>query len=95
MRYIGQQEVEEIIKLHDDEGWTFKDLAKRFNVCEATVSNYVNKRTSPRFLKKKGGRQRGIPVTKSFAAPDYSDQDFSRLPDHVLFEHVRECNFIG
>jgi transcriptional regulator with XRE-family HTH domain len=95
MRYIRQQDAEEIVKLHQDEGWLMKDLAKKYGISEATVSNYIHGRTTPRFMKRRAGRPKVIPVTKTYASPDFKEEDFSELPDHVLFQHVRECNFIG
>lgn len=93
MHYSGKPEVEEMKKLRD-EGWYFRDIAKRFNVCEQTAANLVNGKTVERGGKR-GGRTKVISIAKTYAAPDFREQDFSQLPDTVLFEHVRECNFIG
>lgn len=95
MRYIRKQDAEEMVRLHFDEGWLMKDLAKKYEISLATVSNYIHGRTTPRYMKRMGGRPKVIQMKKTFAAPDFKEEDFSRLPDHVLFQHVRECNFIG
>jgi Helix-turn-helix domain len=91
--YLSPTEIEEIIKLYE-EGWSQKNLAVRYNVCEATISNHVTGRHKPRF-RKKTGRPKGVKIAKPYARPEFVEQDFSQLPDSVLFEHVRECNFIG
>lgn len=94
MRYIRQGEVNEILQLHEN-GALMKDIARKFNISEATVSNYIHGRTRPRFMKRRAGRPRVIPVTKIYAAPDFKEENFSKLKDDVLFQHVRACNFIG
>lgn len=87
--FLGQNEYEEILRLRQD-GWKCKDIAKRFNVCEATAFNIVNGKTVPR-------RRRDV-VTKirnAYAALDFEEEDFSKKPDDALFQHVRVRDFIG
>lgn len=94
MRYLAAAEIEEIHKLKE-EGWMIKDIARRFAVCEATISHHINGKTVLRGLRK----WRGVPKSNvhvlKLAPSEIKEEVFSTLPDHVLFEHVRECNFIG
>ncbi len=94
MRYIGKREVDEIFKMHAA-GTKMKDIATIFNISESTVSNYVNGRTTPRYLKRRAGRPKVVVMQKLYAAPDFAEDDFSKYDDAVLFHHVKECNFIG
>lgn len=89
MRYLRQHEIDELIKLRD-EGSKIKDIAKRFDVCEATVSNIVRGKYAPR-------RRKQVEVTlrSPYSPLDFKEEDFSSLPDDVLFQHVREWDFIG
>ncbi len=95
MRYIGREEMEELKKLHD-EGCKIKHLAKKFAISEATVSNYINGKTTPRsFRTKRGVRKKGAAFVRRYAVTEFVEEVFKDLPDEVLFQHVRECNFIG
>lgn len=89
MRYLRTNEIEEVKKLRA-QGWKFKDIAGRFMVCEATVSNIVNGKSSPRRLK-----HVDTSVRSPYAAVDFKEEDFSQYPDTVLFQHVRVWDFTG
>jgi len=84
-RYLSFEDHEEIKKLRD-RGWKMKDLATRFGISEASVSNIVRGITLPRKPPK---------PKKEESKREEEYVDFSRLPKSVLFQHVKECNFIG
>lgn len=88
MRYLAATEVEEIKQLRAANS-RIKDIARRFGVCEGTISNIVNGKTGAR-TPKKNRRYLRIPLE-----PAFEIQDFSTLPDHILFKHVRVWDFIG
>lgn len=89
MRYLRQEEVEEVAKLRA-QGCLIKDIARKFSVCEATVSNIVRGKYAPR-------RRKQVETTlrSPYAPLDFKEENFSSLPDDVLFQHVREWDFIG
>lgn len=89
MRYLDVTEVEEIKQLRS-ENRMIKDIAQKYGVCIATISKIVNGKSGAR-APKKYRRYLRIPLEPEAT----KDIDFSRLPDNVFFEHVRECNFIG
>lgn len=89
MRYLRSEDMEEVKKLRA-EGAMIKDIAKRFNVCDATISNIVNGKSAPRKLKSVGG-----PVRSPYDPIDFVEEIFIGLPDTVLFQHTRERDFIG
>jgi len=95
MHYLSPAESAEIVRLFQEEGKSLKDLAKLFDICEATVYNHVHGRTNPRALRKKKIRPKKATVINLYASSACEEMDFSTLPDDVLFVHVRECNFIG
>lgn len=91
-RYLREGQYEEIIQLRRDQGMMVKDLAKKYGVCDATISNICKGTAVPR------GGNKIIKPPPSRKIPDACEiefVDFSILPDHVLFQHVREYNFIG
>lgn len=89
MRYLRQQEVDEVKKLRE-EGFMIKDIAKRFNVCDATISNIVNGKSAPRKMKSLGDK-----IRSPYDPVEFIEEDFSSFPDNVLFQPVRERDFIG
>jgi transcriptional regulator with XRE-family HTH domain len=91
-RYLVEGEHLAIKKLRLEEGMKIKEIAKRFNVCEATVSNIVKGNTVPRGTAKLRKASKQGPAIE---AHELESQDFSQLPDDVMFEHVKEYNFIG
>lgn len=94
MRYLAAAEIEDIHKLKA-EGWMIKDIARRFAVCEETISHHISGRTVLRGVRKWRGKPKRTILPTKVAPPDVKEEVFGILPDHVLFEHVRECNFIG
>lgn len=94
MRYLAASEIDDIHKLKE-EGWMIKDIARRFAVCEETISHHISGKTVLRGLRKWRGKPKAKAHPLKVAPPDAKEEVFSILPDHVLFEHVRECNFIG
>lgn len=95
-RFISEEEIAEIIALHK-QGKLIKEIAQKLEVCEASVSNHIHGKTNLRGLvvKKRKAKQNGVKVVNHLADPYLEEEDFSKLPDSVLFEHVREFNFIG
>lgn len=91
-RYLRVEVHEAIKKMKVEEGLSIKDIAKKFGVCTATVSNIVNGKTVPRGANK---LRKPLPNRATIEANEVQFQDYSTLPDEVLFQHVRECNFIG
>jgi hypothetical protein len=90
MRYLSQSDHEDIRELRAI-GWSTLAIAARFEVCQATVSNVLNGRSKPKrrnFVPKPPKPPQERPVITLY-------EDFSQLPDHVLFQPVKECNFIG
>lgn len=88
-KYLTQQQYEAVRKMWEEEdNLSMAKLAKQFGVCEATISNIVRYSTKPRKHRGNNAKNR---------EPDDRDQVvvFKDLPDHVLFQHVKECNFIG
>lgn len=93
MRYLAKNEIEDIHQLRA-EGWMIKDIARRFAVCPDTISHHISGKTVLRGMRKWRGEPKLVPVAEE-APQKVKEEVFSTLPDHVLFEHVRECNFIG
>jgi IS30 family transposase len=85
-RYLSPEEHAEIHRLHAEKV-SQQMIARKFGICEATVSNIVHGRSRPR----KPPLYRRVTSTP----PEPQEQDFSQLPDDVLFKHVREWDFIG
>jgi Helix-turn-helix domain len=94
MRYLAKSEIEDIHKLKA-EGWMIKDIARRFAVCEETISHHITRKTALRGVGKWRRQPKITPLPAEVLASELKEVDFSSLPDHVLFEHTRECNFIG
>jgi len=91
-RYLNDEQHAEIRKLRIDQGMMIRDIAKRFNCSHATVSNICKGTTVPRGSDKIRKRPE---FNKMPDAKEVEFVDFSKLPKHILFEHVRESNFIG
>lgn len=89
MRYLLVAEVEEIKKLRN-EGGMIKAIALQFGVCEATISKIINGKTGARTMCQSKQYSRIPKETVTVV-----EEVFQGLPDTVLFEHVKECNFIG
>ncbi len=89
MRYLAENEMEDVLKLRA-EGWYIKAIAKRFEVCEATISNIVNGKARKRKMGSVGKELYRAEIRR-----EMREENFSELPDHVLFQHVKESNFIG
>ena len=89
--YLSPEDETAILSLRA-EGKVMKDIAKKFGICQATVSNVVNGKHK---IRSKSNRRRACaPATPPREMPT-PVQDFSLLPDHVLFKHVRIWDFIG
>lgn len=89
MRYLGPDEMEDVRKLRQ-QGRKIKDLAGQFNVSEGTIHNVLRDKTIPR------RRKTVLPKAKnSFLPAGFEEEDFSKQPDNVLFQHVRIWDFIG
>lgn len=89
MRYLNQGEVDEVKRLRAKRV-LIKDIAQTFLVCEATVSNIINGKHAPRKIK-----IIGAPIRSPYDPLDFKEEDFSALPDNVLFQHAKERDFIG
>lgn len=89
MRYLSQSDMDEIKKLRQEK-MMIKDIAKRFLVCEATVSNIVNGKHPPRKMKPVGDC-----IRSPYDPIDFKEEVFIDLPDDVFFQHVKERDFIG
>lgn len=89
MRYLSQEDFEQARQLRAA-GWTFKAIAARFGVSDATISNHLNGKSAPRKEKKQ-------PFTGAAAdnSIPFEEEDFSTKADDVLFKHVRVWDFIG
>jgi transcriptional regulator with XRE-family HTH domain len=88
MSYLTPEDHEKIKQLRADQNLSIREIARRMRRSEATVSNVLNGATPPRYRRPPPPR---IPLREKL--DDYPD--FTSLPDHVLFQHVRECNFVG
>lgn len=89
MRYLKQREVDEIKKLREEKVM-IKDIAKRFLVCEATISNVVNGKTPPRKIKSVGSA-----IRSPYDPIEFKEEVFSTLPNDVFFQHGKAKDFIG
>lgn len=94
MRYLSAAEIEEIQTLRAD-NCRIKDIARKFGVCQETVFHHVSGKTALRGVRKWRPEPKTIPKPVKIVAPVTQEVVFKSLPDTVLFEHVRECNFIG
>lgn len=88
-RHLGKQDVEEILALRKQK-MLLKDIATKFNVSDAQISNVINNKHMSRWLKppevKKNNPHAPVP---------FQEEDFSNLPREVLFKHVKASEFIG
>lgn len=89
--YLSPEEETGILKMRE-EGCKMETIAKKFGICQGTVSKVVNGKHRIRGEKK---RRRACAPSHPIPDPVTEVQDFSNLPDHVLFQHVREWDFIG
>lgn len=90
MRYLKQSEMDQIKKLRM-EGARVKDIAKQFNVSEGTISNIVNGKNIPRKFKEVVGSY----IRSPYDPIEFKEEVFKDLPDEVLFQPVRDRDFIG
>lgn len=90
MHYLELSQIEEVRRLRLEEGLLIKVIAQQFNICEATVSKIVNHKTGARKRKRVGYERH-----RYYDPQAFMEEDFSLLPDTVLFQHVREHNFLG
>ena len=79
-----KNEVMAQILIRKSMGLTNAQIAREFGVCQATVHNIVNGKRQP------STKPKYVPLPDPI--PDY--QDFSLLPDTVLFKHSREWDRI-
>lgn len=89
MRYLKQIEVDEVKQLRQG-GMLIRDIAKKFLVCEATVSNIVNGKNPPRKIKTHVAR-----IRNPYEPIDFKEENFSILTDDIFFQHSKEKDFIG
>ncbi len=89
--YLSPEE-ETAIRAMREEGHKMLAIAKKFEISQATVSNVINGRHK---LRGTSPRRRACKPVRPLPEPGLVVQDFSSLPDHVLFQHVREWDFIG
>jgi hypothetical protein len=85
-RYLSPEEHAEIHRLHAA-SVSQKDIARQFRICEASVSNIVHGRSRP--------RKPALHRRQTVQIPEAREQDFSQLPDNVLFKHVPVWDYIG
>lgn len=85
MRRLGKQDMEEILALRAKRV-LLKDIAERFRVSDAQISNIINGKHIPRRLANPPNPH--APVV-------FQEEDFSSKPDDVLFSHTKACDFIG
>lgn len=90
MHYLEVGQIEEVRRLREEEGLLIKVIAQRFSICQATVSKIINRKSGARKRKRVGFERH-----RAYDPEAFKEEDFSLLPDTVLFEHVREHNFIG
>jgi hypothetical protein len=90
-RYLSPEEGTAIIAMRA-EGKGLKDIAKKFGICQATVSNIINGRHR---VRGKSNRRRACAPPRPHCEPEPDVQDFSQLPDDVLFKHVKPWDYIG
>ncbi len=89
MHYLEPEQIEEV-KKRREEGALIKQIAAEFHICEATVSKIINHKSGARKRKRVGYERH-----RAYDPEAFQEQVFIGLPDTVLFEHVREHNFIG
>lgn len=83
MRHLRLQDRQEILQLRSQK-MLLKDIAARFNVSDAQISNVVNGKHIPKRIKE-----------NPHAPVPFQEEDFSNLPNEVLFKHVKAFDFIG
>lgn len=89
MHYLEPDQIEEV-KKRRQEGLLIKQIAHEFQICEATVSKIINLKSGARKRKRVGYERH-----RAYDPEAFVEEDFTLLPDTVLFQHVREHNFIG
>lgn len=93
-RYLTPEEYQRIPILRA-EGFTPIQIAHQLNVSDATVYNILNGKSQPRQWSDKPKSKKGATPRLPVVEVKREDVNFKKLPDTVLFEHVKECNFIG
>ena len=90
MGWLSEKQEAEVVKMRL-EGVRVKDIAKKFQVCDATISGIVKRRIGVIVRPKKGDMKYSHPDKE----PGVKEEVFADLPDEVLFKHVRIWDFIG
>lgn len=82
-RRLAIQDMQEILQLRSQK-MLLKDIAARYQISDAQVSNLINGKHIPKRLK-----------VNPHAPVPFDEEDFSKLPNDVLFKHVKAFDFIG
>ena len=90
--YLSPEEEAGILKMRE-EGHKMLVIAKKFEICQATVSNVINGRHKVRG--KSNCRRACAPPRRPHCEPAPEELVFIDLPDEVLFQHVRVWDYIG
>ena len=88
-KYLTPAQYEQIKELRQAK-LSMKVIAAHFGISEATVSNVLSGKSSAHVYKKKNTFQQ-----KETDSREEEYVELSTLPDDVLFQHVREFNFMG
>lgn len=88
-RRLIKEDVEEILALRKQK-MLLKDIATKFKVSDAQISNVIHNIHMPRRLKPPEAKK-----VNPHAPVAFQEEDFSNLPREVLFKHVKASEFIG
>jgi hypothetical protein len=90
MRRLAKEDMDEILALRAKRV-RLHDIAVRFRVSEAQVSNIINGKHLPRRITRESEQKQRSP----YDPVDFQEEDFSKLPNDVYFKHTKACDFIG
>jgi hypothetical protein len=90
MRHLAKEDMEEILALRAKRV-LLKDIAERFRVSDAQISNIINGKHIPRRLT----TEPEVKTRSPYDPVEFKEEDFSKLPNDVYFKHTKACNFIG
>ena len=88
MRRLAKEDMDEILALRAKRV-LLRDIADKFHVSDAQISNIINGKHLPRRLKQ------GVINRSQHDPMEFKEEDFSALPNDVYFKHTKACNFIG
>lgn len=91
--YLSPEEEAAILSMRE-EGNKMETIARKFGICQATVSNVINGKHK---VRGKQNRRRGCGPRRPERelVTEEAEQVFVDLPDDVLFQHVRLWDYIG